>query len=181
MLPRDLAFRVQSSHLPRASGGVSISTTRLYDRRGSSPRKRGCFTFRTGRNHVLQILLASAGVFLQMVTVSSMKSNLPRASGGVSIAVSSTASQAPPYSPRLRWCFLHHQIQYAPRLFVPAPAGVFLRYSRSTDSVQYSIPVRMLTLIFLPSWPLHESFPRASWGVSHLVSQELTVSESPLS
>ena len=91
--------------LPRASGGVSEATGAFSVSDGSSPRKRGCFrsVHAMGTNH-WESSPRKRGCFSKFKIRLMLASGLPRASGGVSFALSSSVG-ASSSSPRKRGCF----------------------------------------------------------------------------
>ena len=166
LCPRSL--RKVISSLPRASGGVSKSSTLAkvgvwssprkrgcFSKRGasddetrrSSPRKRGCFSSRSGFSEKTRVFPAQAGVFPQHADLRKIGHGLPRASGGVSVPLDK-ALAGRGSSPRKRGCFCGPKWRRGSRVVFPAQAGVF--------------PVSAL-----PNVP-EDCLPRASGGVSSI-------------
>ncbi len=150
-----------------AQAGVFLSgRMNPEDRKGSSPRKRGCFSHdrddllvvtslprasggvsmgEDESTRVAQVFPAQAGVFPNRAAIAGRSLCLPRASGGVSITGEFELNNNQS-SPPKRGCFPFEGLACpSPQVF-PAQAGVFL-------------PVRLETLEIL-------GLPRASGGVS---------------
>ena len=145
--------------LPRASGGVSPATSPRERAGGSSPRKRGCFSYLPTSYTVRLVFPAQAGVFPTSSRRAASQGSLPRASGGVS-TVQPASVRLLPSSPRKRGCFFKDGNFYAVEKVFPAQAGVFLK------------------MVNAPSFSI--CLPRASGGVSlHRRFAEYTTTSSP--
>ena len=118
VFPTRRPARSRGDGLPRASGGVSLSTTTGKTSCVSSPRKRGCFRY-GGADHRSRL-------------------RLPRASGGVSVSRKAKRFRLES-SPRKRGCFRFPRLSLMPGLVFPAQAGVFPA-SVSLLSEQISLP-----------------------------------------
>ena len=101
----------------------------------SAPRLRGCFSTTALHVQSLQVCPAPAGVFLAVVQAAVGHGGLPRACGGVSASPRDWAPRKGS-APRLRGCFQVQRSRPAGRGVCPAPAGVFLIFSRNKLKVE---------------------------------------------
>ena len=124
VFPPRSASRWKRRSLPRASGGVSGRAWRATRVSMSSPRKRGCFSWRTRPPVPRRVFPAQAGVFPSRRLSPEKDPGLPRASGGVSHPVR-TPHLDHPSSPRKRGCFWCTGDDSGEVMVFPAQAGVF--------------------------------------------------------
>ena len=118
-----------SKSLPRASGGVSDPYRLLAWCEESSPRKRGCFLQRLYERDARGVFPAQAGVFPSATGPHTIKTRLPRASGGVSKPAHSAPHECGS-SPRKRGCFQQAEAGTANDVVFPAQAGVFPTFKK---------------------------------------------------
>ena len=91
----------------------------------SSPRAWGCFPVMKKNSGKQAVFPTCVGVFLVMISVLGVRSNLPHVRGGVSkMAMSSTPRGES--SPRAWGCFLQQTIAARHRSVFPTCVGVFL-------------------------------------------------------
>ncbi len=111
--------------LPHAGGGVSTDGERLPLRRGSSPRRWGCFSVPQSIHLSTVVFPTQVGVFLSRTIEPKRAESLPHAGGGVSVRLLCSALFTPS-SPR-RWGCSHAIHDKATRYPVfPTQVGVFL-------------------------------------------------------
>ena len=110
--------------IPRASGGVSGTSSSVGGGTGYSPRKRGCFLEVIDQSRNTIVFPAQAGVFPMVRMGRRRTTRIPRASGGVSDMTRAEFFWIQ-YSPRKRGCFRQNRSEQTPDHVFPAQAGVF--------------------------------------------------------
>ncbi len=141
----DEKLNIFTVSLPHAGGGVSSKGSYRDALEQSSPRRWGCFLGQGLPQSLSFVFPTQVGVFLALITSSSVGSCLPHAGGGVSVSASRLVIEAMS-SPRRWGCFRMSRSPPPAHPVFPTQVGVFP--------------------IFLFCFVIKTSLPHAGGGVS---------------